>query len=282
MNVSRVSLLACSLLLTTSLAAGGGTSSSGSSSGSSSSGPATPATTIYSAAVTDVVVEVDYQTGAAPYTGSVPGFSDVWAIFRTNANRVFAKGAPKTVTIPSTLDAMEELTDVTGTVFTTDQILTIAGTHRQTTTGGSTASIYIVYLDGYLDGGDGGADDEVLGVSIGDSGVIALFKPVIAATSPRSTSNVDRFVEQSTLVHEFGHAVGLVNNGIPMTMAHQDTAHGAHCTNTPCSMYWENEGPAAAAAFAATYIKTADDILYGAECLADLDAAAAAAAAAAK
>ncbi len=100
-NVPPVFLRA-SLLLTAALTVGGcGTSGSSSSPGSASGAP-TPATTLFAASVTQVVVEVDYQTGAAPYTGATATFSDIWNLFKTNASRVFAMGAPKTVT----LDAM--------------------------------------------------------------------------------------------------------------------------------------------------------------------------------
>ena len=51
-----------------------------------------------------------------------------------------------------------------------------------------------------------------------------------------------KYIEQSTLVHEMGHALGLVNTGLPMDVAHQDTAHGPHCNNPDCVMYWLNEG----------------------------------------
>ena len=39
-----------------------------------------------------------------------------------------------------------------------------------------------------------------------------------------SQKNSPRFtcVEQSTIVHEIGHAIGLVNNGVPATTAHHD------------------------------------------------------------
>ncbi len=44
------------------------------------------------------------------------------------------------------------------------------------------------------------------------------------------------------LLHEIGHTIGLVDNGLPMTTAHKDSAHGAHDTNDQCIMYWAFEG----------------------------------------
>jgi hypothetical protein len=100
-----------------------------------------------------------------------------------------------------------------------------------------------------------------------------MFKPVIRSSVGRDGStSVARFVEQSTLIHEFGHAIGLVNHGMRLTTMHQDTAHGAHCTNDKCTMFWANEGAVSASKFARQYVITGSEILYGAECLADIDA----------
>jgi hypothetical protein len=94
-----------------------------------------------------------------------------------------------------------------------------------------------------------------------------MFKPVIASAA--SLPNVRKFVEQSTLVHEFGHAVGLVNNGVAMVSAHQDTAHGAHDTSSACVMYYANEGASDAAQFAQRYITTGNEVIFDSACLAD-------------
>ena len=41
--------------------------------------------------------------------------------------------------------------------------------------------------------------------------------------------------------HEFGHILGLVNNGTPVQSDHHDTANGAHCDVEDCLMYWQAE-----------------------------------------
>ena len=48
-------------------------------------------------------------------------------------------------------------------------------------------------------------------------------------------------LETTVINHEFGHILGLVNTGSDMYYLHQDTQHGAHCTNADCLMYWEAE-----------------------------------------
>ncbi|MEI7892920.1 MAG: hypothetical protein WCI05_07505 [Myxococcales bacterium] len=220
----------------------------------------------YSPSTTKVILEVDYATGAAPYTGPVGGRGDLWSLFESNAQRLFQG---KQLEIPHDLDHMEELTDVAAGDYTADQILQIASKHRATASSGSSIAYYVVWLPGYFNDGTE-VNKAVLGVNLGSSGVIAMFKPVILSSS--GTPLIQKYVEQSTLVHEFGHVVGLVNKGIPLTSAHHDAANGAHCTNTDCVMYWLNEGAADAVKFIEKRATESTTVLFANDCLADVDA----------
>jgi hypothetical protein len=104
------------------------------------------------------------------------------------------------------------------------------------------------------------------------TGVIAMFKDVIRSTNVPAFPNVVRFVEQSVLVHEGAHAIGLVDNGVKLASQHKDAEHGAHCTNDRCVMYWLNEGATDAAQFARMYVISGESILFDAACLGDVDA----------
>ncbi len=96
---------------------------------------------------------------------------------------------------------------------------------------------------------------------------MVMFKEVVAGSS--AAALVRKFVEQSTIVHEMGHAFGLVNNGVPMTTSHQDSAHGAHCTNQDCVMYYLNEGAGDLKTFVQNYLISGQTVMYGSECLND-------------
>jgi hypothetical protein len=102
--------------------------------------------------------------------------------------------------------------------------------------------------------------------------VIAIFMPALRAAAEGETAAVARFMEQSTLIHELGHGLGLVGDGVTPTTAHQDDGHGAHCTNPSCVMYWQNEGREAAVAFARQVSRNQNEILFDGECLHDIDA----------
>lgn len=221
---------------------------------------------LYSPRITTIVLEVDYAPGAEPYTGEVGGFGDLWGLFRSNAEALFADSG-KTFVIPTTVEEMEELTDVSAEDFTAAEILDLAELYRDEPNTSSTATFYAVWLDGYFDDGTEVRQD-VLGVSIGGTGVIAMFKPVVETTGG-SFPNIAKYIEQTTIIHEFGHGVGLVNNGVPMTSEHEDVDNGAHCTNPECVLYYANEGASGAVEFVKDYVTSGGSILFGAECLAD-------------
>jgi predicted Zn-dependent protease len=228
------------------------------------------AAAVHSSRFTTVAVEVDYQTGATPYVGSAGRLDDVWQIARDNGTRAF-QATKKTFTIPNQIASMEEIKDFQASSFTSDKILAIAAAHRNTRSADATAAFYVVFLNGLYDDGTGPQSD-VLGVSLGNSGVIAMFKPVIRG-SESGLPGVSKVLEQSTLVHELGHAFGLVDDGVALKSAHEDGAHPHHCTNESCVMNWSAERLGSAINIAHAYLTTGSTVVFDEACLADLDAA---------
>jgi hypothetical protein len=238
---------------------------------------------LYGPSISTIKLEVAYVSNAAPYVGPIPPFGkDAWRLTEVNLEGSSSMpglftGLNKTFVIPKTLAAFELLSSAPGSTFnnngamatsyTVAQIQAIAAANRKQPSSG-TASFYVLFLDGYYNDGTG-PDTSVLGVSIGSTGIIAMFKPVIVASADPAHPYQERFVEQAVLIHELGHAGGLVNNGIAMAMPHEDTTHRTHCTNPACAMFWLNEGGAGARSFVQKYITTGEDVLYGGECLAD-------------
>lgn len=226
-------------------------------------------TNVFDPAVPNVSIEIDYETGQSPYTGPIAGFGDTFDPTFANLDRIFS--GTKTLTIPRTLGAMQDIGMVNDEQLTIADILAIAAAHRDQHDSALTKTYYLVFVSGqYVDAN--GPNPSILGVSIGGTGVIAMFKDAIRSTNVIGFPNVVRYVEQSTIIHEVGHAIGLVHNGVPMVTAHEDTAHPAHCDNDKCVMYWLNEGTSDATTFATTYLLTKNSILFDAHCLADADA----------
>lgn len=212
-----------------------------------------------SSTIKKVVVEIDYGPDAQPYEGGT--------LFDANAERLFRDtGKTFTVQSPTPID------EPTKTSLDVNELLEIAARHRDVKNSDDTAGFYVLFVNARFKDSALQVRDDVLGVSIGNTGVIAMFKPVIESTKSILTPNLERFVEQTTLTHEFGHAVGLVNNGAPALANHHDTEHGAHCSNEQCVMYWQNEGASAAIEFARKYLTSGNAIVFDADCLDDVDA----------
>ncbi len=217
--------------------------------------------------VKEVRVEVDYQAGAAPFVRGNRLMEQPWDFFRINAEALFARH-PRDIHVPSGLEEMERIDDIAPKTktFTTEAIMDIAALHRDAYSDGLLASYYVIFLDGhYAD--ENGKRDDVLGVTVGSTGVVAMFKPVIRKVSG------SRFAEQATLIHEFGHAIGLVNFGLPVVGDHHDEANGAHCNNEDCVMYYLNEGRKDLVEFIERFEATGDAVMFGPDCLRDAFAA---------
>lgn len=147
--------------------------------------------------------------------------------------------------------------------------------HRDDPPTETRATFHALWLDGYYQDEAGDERRNVLGVSLGGTTIIAMFKPVVEGAS--STDAVRRFTEQVTLTHEFGHAIGLVENGIAATSNHHDAPNGAHCTDDRCVMYYAVEGPSDVVEFVQGVITDGSTVVFGDACLADVAAARAAA-----
>jgi hypothetical protein len=224
---------------------------------------------VFEASISDVVVEIDYETGQEPFTGNVIGFGDTFDLTDANIDRLFS--GTKQLAIPDTLADMTEVGDISDEELTVADLLALADMHRDQRDAGATKAYYVLFVSGHF-ADDTGVQTGVLGVSLGETGVIAMFKDVIRSTDVPGFPNVVRFVEQSTLIHELSHALGLVDNGVPLASQHRDPDHGAHCNNDRCVMFFANEGAADAAQFVREAVISGNTILFDDACLADVDA----------
>lgn len=224
---------------------------------------------VFASDVARVAIEIDFETGQSPFTGPVAGFGDTFDLTVENVERLFS--GTKTLTIPRTTGEMEDVGAIPDEELTSQDLLALADQHRGRRDESGTKTYYILFVSGHFANGEG-VQPNVLGVSLGSSGVIAMFKDVIRSTDVVAFPNLVRFVEQTTLVHELSHAIGLVDNGVPLATAHVDTPHGKHCTNDRCVMYYLNEGASDAAMFARQVITTGSRILFDDQCLGDVDA----------
>src|SRR5262245_3396712 len=57
--------------------------------GGSGGGGGGDAEDVFDGSVTRVVIEIDYETGQAPFTGPIPGFGDTFDLLVENVDRLF-------------------------------------------------------------------------------------------------------------------------------------------------------------------------------------------------
>ncbi len=102
----------------------------------------------------------------------------------------------------------------------------------------SEIAVFGIFTDGAY--AENTAEGSVLGVAYRNTS-FAIFEETIRSFSGQPLAPSTSVLETTVLQHEFGHLMGLVNAGTPLTSAHQDNDHGRHCTEEDCLMFWTAE-----------------------------------------
>ena len=121
-----------------------------------------------------------------------------------------------------------------------DDIKAIEKTNRSqfSDPGMKTLTAYFFVTDGEYSGST--ANSKVLGIAYSSSAMV-LFEQSIRSFTGSVSQPSATTLESTVMEHEFGHILGLVNNGTAMQTAHQDEPNGKHCNNTNCLMYYNVE-----------------------------------------
>ncbi len=137
-----------------------------------------------------------------------------------------------------------------------------------------TVVMHVMWIDGH--DADDSASGAVLGISWGNLH-IAMFHDTIASVcsggGPLLGERICSDTEYGVWLHEVGHTIGLVDDGIPMVTPHADAAHAAHDASSDCLMYWAYDGSAGGDLIRSTLLgggSGAPD--FDAACLADVAA----------
>ncbi len=226
----------------------------------------------FGAEVSRWALEVDAVPGAEPLVGPLGRVPDPWTLALDNLAALAARPGVS-IEVPGSLEDVGPLEGLPGAEYRVSDILDLSAASRDLPGSSEVATFHVLFLDGvYRD--EAGPRPDVLGLSIDGASVIAVFSPAVAAAAGRA-DGLRAFVEQTTLVHELGHAVGLVDDGLPATSDHADRAHPAHCARQDCVMYHAYEGAADLVEFARTLLATGRTVILCEACLADAAAAAA-------
>lgn len=177
-----------------------------------------------------LVVEIDFPSGAAPN-------AEAKALLKSTLAEVTGRDA-------SRIEFVEEgeIPSAPDKKYTINELIALENEHRDRHTSGDTAALYILYVAGGAS--DDSGDARVLGVTYRGTS-IAIMKGNIQASTrsgPLGLPTVDeKCIERSVLVHEFGHAAGLVNLGAPMVHPHEDAGHRGHSSSKDSVMYYAVE-----------------------------------------
>jgi hypothetical protein len=135
-----------------------------------------------------------------------------------------------------------------------------------------TVKMHVLFVDGRYDARGG----TVLGLAWGQQH-IAIFRRTLdehcGGGAPLFGDTLCEDAELAIWVHEVGHLLGLVDNGLPMVANHEDGEHPGHDVSQDCVMYWAYEGDALFTKLSDQLVGTGDAALdFCPHCLADLAA----------
>ncbi|MBI4393042.1 MAG: hypothetical protein HY556_04480 [Euryarchaeota archaeon] len=176
-----------------------------------------------------LVVEIDYEVGGDPNSEAV----------NLMENRLLAN------TGKIDIDVVKEAGVAgkgAGAKYTFDEVNRLMQGARSRSTGGDTAVIHVLYVNGGSTTDQGSS--QVLGAAYCAT-CIVMFKGNIRENTrsdgslPITGKPEEKLVESAVLVHEVGHIMGLVNVGTPMVTPHEDSAHKGHSISKQSVMYWE-------------------------------------------
>lgn len=193
-----------------------------------------------------IKIEVQYMTGFAPDASAL---SHLQSVLSSVVNK------PSGISITT-----KEVTAATNPTFSINDVSQFEQHNRASFTTGDQIAVYILYTNGY------NTDNRVLGAAYWNTSIVIFGKNI--HDNSGGVGQVSRYkLEATTLEHEFGHLLGLVDLGSPMQTNHKDAAHGNHCSNSNCLMYYASDTHDMLGLLISGNIPTFD-----ANCLADLHA----------
>ena len=118
--------------------------------------------------------------------------------------------------------------------YSANDVREIEEQYREEYSDETTLAAYVLFLDGEFESGS------VLGIAYYNTSS-AYFGDTINRISGGLGQPSRATIESTVFAHEFGHLVGLVNNGTEALADHHDSDNGAHCTIEECLMYFQVE-----------------------------------------
>ncbi|MDQ6609023.1 MAG: hypothetical protein M3Y85_04300 [Bacteroidota bacterium] len=189
-------------------------------------------------------IEIDYMPG---YTPDAMALTNLVNFLNARINKT---GGVQVIT--------RQINSGNAQSLSLSDIVSIEKNNRIYFTGGNVMGVYILITDGYS------ANMNTFATAYWNTSYCIFGKAI--NDNSGALFQVSRTRLMTTILeHEFGHLLGLVDQGTPMVVSHRDASNGAHCNNTGCLMYFGIET-------ASTFSTSGSIPLFDANCLADLKA----------
>lgn len=170
---------------------------------------------------TSMVIEIDYAPGYLPESSSTD-------LLKQRLESVCEKPRGISFTFTETDFSVTE-------VWQADDVRELGDDAKSTDPqSGSTLTWQILFPAGTYE------DESVLGVAV-DASTVAVFKDSIDDAENIFRRPSAEKIENSVLVHEVGHLLGLVNIVYTSPVDHEDSSHPGHSNNEDSVMYWAVE-----------------------------------------
>jgi hypothetical protein len=195
---------------------------------------------------TSARVEVQYMSGYQPDAAAL---NHVQALLSGLVNK------PSGITVFT-----KEIPASSNTVLSVNDVIEIEKNNRTAFTSGNELALYVLYTNGNY------TDNNVLGVAYRNTSVVLFGKKIQDNSGAIGQASRTKLVA-TVVEHEMGHLLGLVDLGSAMQTNHKDAAHGNHCSNTSCLMYYASE-----TSDILGFLVTGNIPSFDANCLADLHA----------
>jgi hypothetical protein len=170
---------------------------------------------------TSMVVEIDYEPGYKPELSSTD-------LLKERLESVCKKPQGIEIQFTETDFANEDIWDAN------DVRVTGWEEKSHDPRDGSTLYWQVIFPAGVYE------NESVLGVAV-DASTISIFKDSIDDAENFLRRPSAEKIENSVLVHEFGHLLGLVNTVYTSPENHEDSEHPGHSNNDDSVMYWAIE-----------------------------------------
>jgi hypothetical protein len=167
-----------------------------------------------------VIIEVQYMTGYAPDAAALSNLQGFLSNLLNKSSGISI--------------VTHEITPSSNTTFSIGDAAQFEQNNRTAFTTGGQIAVYVLYTNGNY------TDAQVLGAAYRNTSIVVFGKNVHDNSGGLGQASRTK-LESTILEHEFGHLLGLVDLGSAMQASHKDAAHGNHCNNSNCLMYYASD-----------------------------------------